>query len=420
MRHSLLIILFGLSFHAFSQDFVVKSFEIEGNKKIKTSLVKRISKVKSGVSLDSITIKNDIRQLIQLPAIANVTYQVKCFDGNACDVIYKIEENFTIIPNINIYTTNEEEFAFRLGLNEFNFLGQGIIIGGFYQDDIYKSYGLGFRAPFLFSNQFGIAVNYQDLTTQEPIFFNSSSSDYKYNNTSFEVLGLYQMNFKNRVELGINYFSESYNYKFGATDATVPQNFKIKKKLFKLIYEYNNLDYNYQYVSGFKSILNFQYVLARSNNDLPAFTIAWNDFSYYKLVGNKGNWANRLRLGLSSNDKSPFAPFSVDNNINIRGVGNTIDRGTGAIVFNTEYRHTFYEKSWFALQGNVFVDAGSWRNPGGELADFLDSQNFRVYPGVGLRFIHKKIFNAIFRIDYGYGITKDATHGLVFGIGQYF
>ena len=41
--------------------------------------------------------------------------------------------------------------------------------------------------------------------------------------------------------------------------------------------------------------------------------------------------------------------------------------------------------------------------------------NVKIYPGLGLRFIHKKIYNAIFRIDYGYGITKDATKGLVFG-----
>jgi hemolysin activation/secretion protein len=101
-------------------------------------------------------------------------------------------------------------------------------------------------------------------------------------------------------------------------------------------------------------------------------------------------------------------------------VGNTIDRGTGSIVLNTEYRYTFYDKAWFALQGNAFIDAGSWRNPGGQLDDFAAASNFRVYPGVGLRFIHKKIFNAIFRIDYGVGVTKNATSGLVFGIGQYF
>ena len=137
-------------------------------------------------------------------------------------------------------------------------------------------------------------------------------------------------------------------------------------------------------------------------------------------MGKNGNWANRLRIGFSSNVDSPFAPFAVDNNLNIRGVGNVIDRGTGAIVLNTEYRHTIYDKKWFVLQGNVFVDGGSWRNPGGDLGDFGDSENLRIYPGVGVRFIHKRIFNTVFRIDYGYGITKDATNGFVFGIGQYF
>ena len=186
-----------------------------------------------------------------------------------------------------------------------------------------------------------------------------------------------------------------------------------------MIYEYNNLDYHYQYVSGFKNLFNFQYVTS-TDIALPEFLIGWNDVSYFMRIGAFGNWASRLRVGFSSNNDTPFAPFSVDNNVNVRGVGNTIDRGTGAIVLNTEYRRTIYEKSWFVLQGNGFIDAGSWRNPGGELGDFTKAENVRVYPGLGLRFIHKKIFNAIFRIDYGVGITKNATSGLVFDIGQYF
>ena len=143
-------------------------------------------------------------------------------------------------------------------------------------------------------------------------------------------------------------------------------------------------------------------------------------FLYFKRAGERGNWANRLRIGLASNPNSPFAPFSVDNNLNVRGVGNTIDRGTGVILVNTEYRYTLFEKESITFQGNGFVDAGTWRNPGGDFSDFGDSQNVRIYPGIGLRFIHKKIFNATFRVDYGFGITKDATNGLVFGIGQYF
>ena len=187
----------------------------------------------------------------------------------------------------------------------------------------------------------------------------------------------------------------------------------------KFIYEYNGLDAYYQYVKGFKSTLNVQYVTA-NDETLPNFIIWWNDFQYFSRVGEKGNWASRLRVGLATNADSPFAPFSVDNNLNVRGVGNTIDRGTGVIVLNTEYRHTFVDNSSYILQGNGFIDAGSWRNPGGDFGDFSANQNMRVYPGLGFRFIHKKIFNATFRVDYGYGITTDSTSGFVFGIGQYF
>ncbi len=397
----------------------VADLKVQGNKKLKTSFIKRLSNIKSGVVLDSIVIEEDIKRLKRLPSVAHAYYQVFYSHDNQYNVFYNIEENFTIIPSANVYTTNDDEFAYRLGLYEFNLFGQNMTFGGFYQKDIYDSYAINFRAPYLFTRQLGVAINYQDLTTQEPVFFNNTTADYKYNNESFEILGLYELNFNNRFEVGVNYFTEDYEYKSGATSPDVPQDLRVHKLLYKVIYEFNNIDYYYQYLEGYRSTLNFQYVTSR-DQVLPDFSIGWNDFSYFKRVGEKGNWASRLRLGLATNNDTPFAPFSVDNNLNIRGVGNTIDRGTGAIVLNTEYRHTLYEKGWFVLQGNAFVDAGSWRNPGGDFGDFGDSQNLRVYPGAGLRFIHKSIFNAVFRIDYGFGVTPDATNGFVFGIGQYF
>lgn len=411
------LIIFTTSF-AFGQNKMVSEIRIQGNKKTKTSAITRLTTIKQGKVLDSIQIEKDIRRLKRLPSIAHAYYEVYEKE-EGYEVIYGIEENFTIIPSANLYTTNNDEFAFRVGLYEFNLLGQNIVLGGLYQNDIYSSYGANLRAPFLFSKKLGIAFNYSNLTTEEPVFLENGTADYKYNNTSYEVLGLCQFNFQNRIELGVNYFNEDYTYKRGATEVGIPQDFDVNKLLYKLIYEYDNLDYDYQYVSGFKSTLNLQYVIS-TENVLPDFLIGWNDLLYYKRIGKKGNWASRLRLGLASNDDSPFAPFAVDNNLNIRGVGNTIDRGTGVIVLNTEYRHTLYEKDWFVLQSNVFVDGGSWRNPGGDFGDFGDSQNFRIYPGIGLRLMHKRIFNAIFRIDYGHGITDEATKGFVFGIGQYF
>ncbi|WP_299213210.1 outer membrane protein assembly factor [uncultured Dokdonia sp.] len=422
MLNNSVLVLFILCFsiHGFSQEsYIIADVKVQGNKRLKSSFVKLISDAKGGKILDSIVLEQDIIRLKRLPAVSHAYYQVFHSNDHQYNVFYNIEENFTINPQLNIYTTNNDEFAYRAGLYEFNALGRNIAFGGFYQRDIFDSFGINLRAPFVFNNKIGIALNFQSLTTQEPVFLEEGIADYKYNNTSFEILGLYAFNFRHRIETGVTIFSEDYEYLSGATSDAVPQELVVDKLLFKSVYEYDTLDYYYQYIHGFKSTFNIQYVIA-SNETLPDFLIWWNDFQYFLRVGEKGNWANRLRLGLATNADSPFAPFSVDNNLNVRGVGNTIDRGTGVIVLNTEYRYTLVDKSWFTIQGNVFIDAGSWRNPGGDLGDFGDDQNIRVYPGLGMRFIHKKIFNATFRVDYGYGITPSATSGFVFGIGQYF
>ncbi|MDC8002965.1 outer membrane protein assembly factor [Aureisphaera galaxeae] len=417
MKKLTLLLLLLISGSGMAQE--ISELVIQDNKKTRESFIKRLVKVKEGMPLDSLKAEADIARLKRLPGIAHAYYQVYPNEDGTYKLVYGVEENFTIIPSAQVYTTNDDEFAYRLGLYEFNGLGRNITFGGFFQRDIYNSFGINFKAPYLFTNKLGLALNYQDLTTQEPVFFNNTSADYKYNNRSMEALLLYELTFNHWFEGGINYFTETYEYKSGATDPAVPQNLEVKKLLYKFLYQYNKVDVYYQYVDGFKSTLNFQYVTS-TDDTLPEFLIWWNDFIYYKRIGERGNWASRLRIGLASNDESPFAPFSVDNNLNIRGVGNTIDRGTGAIVLNTEYRHTIYEKNWFVLQGNAFIDAGSWRNPGGDFGDFSDSQNLRVYPGLGVRFIHKRIFNTVFRIDYGHGITDDATRGFVFGVGQYF
>ena len=411
-----LIFFFGFGQLLFCQEIVKISFQ--ENYKTKSSFLEKYIDVEKGEQLDSLKLANDIVKLKRLPATSHAYYQVKKAE-NGVQVVYGVQENFTIIPEINFYTTNDGELAFRTGVYDYNFLGRNITFGGVYQYDIFNSYGVNFRAPQLLSKKLGLSLNYSNLSTQEPVFLDSGTADYKYNNTSYEVLGLYQFNLQNRIELGGSFFTEDYQYIEGATDDNVPQDFKVDKNLFKLIYEFNKLNYYYQYVSGFKSLLNVQYVVS-ADNVLPTFIIFFNDFFYFKRIGKKGNFANRLRLGLATNDDSPFAPFAVDNNLNIRGVGNTIDRGTGVAVLNSEYRYTVIDKKWFTFQTNIFVDAGSWRNPGGDFGDFGESQNFRVYPGAGIRFIHKRIFNAVFRIDYGYGITEDSTNGFVFGVGQYF
>ncbi|WP_133674468.1 POTRA domain-containing protein [Maribacter caenipelagi] len=401
------------------QDVRVAEVNFEGANRTKISFIKNLVNLEEGMVLDSVLMNRDILRLKRLPSISHAYYKVSSMPNETCEVKYVIEENFTLIPFANLFSSSNDNFAFRIGLQEFNSFGRNITLGAFYQYDNYSSFGLSVRAPYLFSNKLGLALNYNDFTTLEPVFFQDDTADYKYSNTGFELLGLYELNFKNRMELGFSFFTEDYQYIEGATSAGVPLSLNVDKHLFKFIYDFNSLDYFYHYLEGFRSQLNLQYV-GSTNSNLPEFLIGFNDFTYFKRIGDRGNWANRLRLGLASNVDSPFAPFTVDNNLNIRGVGNTIDRGTGMVVLNTEYRQTLIDKNKFVLQGNVFVDGGTWRNPAGGFDDLLKSENLRIYPGVGLRFLHKRIFNAIFRIDYGYGITKDGDNGIVFGIGQYF
>jgi len=422
MKHrlvfQLLVVFFFTEIHGQS---LVGRVEFKGNEKTRTSVLEKVVRSKEGMSLDSVLLRQDVAQLIRMPSVSHATYKVnESQDGEFWVVSFEIEENFTLIPFASIYTTNQDEFAYRVGLQEFNAFGRNITIGGFYQKDIFDSYSIHLRHPMLFGPRVGLALNYQNLTTQEPVFLENGTAQYRYNNESIEVLSLFQLYPGHRLELGLNFFTEDYSYLSGATAIDVPDALRVDKYLVKTIYNYDGINYDYQYLQGFRNTLNIQYVKSADESQLPEFVIGFVDLSYFKRVGQYGNWANRLRLGLASNIDTPFAPFAVDNNLNIRGVGNTIDRGTAAIVLNTEYRHTLVDKDWFVLQGNVFVDGGSWRNPGGDFSDFGKSQNIRIYPGVGLRFIHKYIFNAIFRIDYGYGVTPNSSQGIVFGIGQYF
>ena len=154
---------------------------------------------------------------------------------------------------------------------------------------------------------------------------------------------MYELNFKNSFQLGVNFFNEKYNFLSGFDSDLVPHELDLKKTLFKVVYTYDNLDYFYHFIDGFKSEFYGQLVTTMGSMQKD-FLIAWNDFYFYKRINKKGNWANKLRIGLASNEKTPFAPFALDNNVNIRGVGFLVDRGSGSIVLNTEYRHTLYEK----------------------------------------------------------------------------
>lgn len=421
--------LFALSFVVvslvFSQEKKTISLEFEGLNRTKESFLRRLLKVKPGNTYDTLLVKKDLERLNRLPGIANAKDSV-VFKKDGVKVFYIVEENFTIIPGLRIATANDGSFAYRLSVFEFNLLGNNQLLGGYYERNVFDSYGFFWEHPFLFSDKAGVGFNYQDITREEPIFFDEGTKEYRFNSRQIEGQLILSPDFNNEIELGALFVKERYTFEGDDPIPDTPLELEANKIFYRAAYRYIDFDIDYQYFDGFQSEFTGQYIQQLSG-DAPGqeflgnFLSLRNDFIYYKKLGTKGNWANRLRLAAAiGNEDSPFAPFTLDNQLNIRGVGNVVDRGTGAIVLNTEYRHTLYEKGWFVVQSNVFLDAGAWRNPGEPFSQLFDGSNTRFYPGAGFRLIHKRIFNAVFRLDYGFGIGANTTNGIVFGIGQYF
>jgi len=264
------------------------------------------------------------------------------------------------------------------------------------------------------------AVITYDNVSREPIFFNNQVTNYKRAIPSAEVYVLYEKDFHNKFELGLRYSQEDYEYLDGTVIDELPQQLDANKWTVLSEYELNHLVIDYQYVSGYRNLFVGQYVFGGTGllNDA---LIVRNDTEYFKKIGKRGNLASRLRLGFASFNDTPFTPFVVDNQFNIRGAGNVVGRQTAELILNTEYRHTLIEKDWFVLQSNTFIDAGAKRLPENSISSIFDEDSTNVYGGVGIRFIHKRIFNAVIRLDYGVRLVgTQNSSGIVFGIGQYF
>ncbi|WP_438969428.1 POTRA domain-containing protein [Nonlabens sp.] len=416
----LLIMVLFITNSLLAQNIIIKNIQFEGLKRTKESFLRRLVKVKPLSAYNIEQIETDVERLNRLPGIAKAVYQLDKTNPAAYILTYEVVENFTIIPGVRVSQANDDSFAFRLSVFEFNFLGQNQIIGGFYGRNVFDSFGGYWEAPYLFSNKLGIGVNYIKNVTREPIFFpDDNTVNYKLDNLSTEIYALYELDFHNNFQLGIKYVDQEYSFIDGLATTDVPDKLSAQKWSILTEYENNHLVVDYQYVYGYRNFTNVE-LITGGEGLLDDELIAQTDFQYFKKIGNKGNWASRLKLSYATFNDSRFAPFALDNQLNIRGAGNSAGRGTAEITLNTEYRHTLYEKDWFVLQSNTFLDTGTRRNPTGDLNDLVSNSTLKVNPGLGIRFIHKRIFNAVIRFDYGFGIGNNATNGFVFGIGQYF
>ena len=376
-------------------------------------------KVGDPVSIDQI--KKNLQELINFPGIGSGDYQVDTI-RNQLSLSYKLNEIRTFLPILN-FGGIKGNVWYQLGFKDINWLGRGNQLTAFYQNSDGRHSGqLYYRVPKILNSKWGYSLSLSRWASEEPLYFPDGVSvqyNYDFNNVGFT--GIYGFDVNRRIEFGASYFVEKYNKLneiIGGEILPGPDFLSQDKVLARLNYAEDFIDYFSFQQEGIAWQGLYQYVHTLKEDF--AFNSLILQARYYKMFERKFNLAIRSRFGISTNNESPFAPFVVDSHVNLRGVGNRIDRGTAQLILNVELRRTLHDKGSWASQLVVFTDAGSWRTPGGSFKEIFESEQFRQFVGGGFRLVYKKIYGAVLRVDFGVDIYNTKENGLVIGFGQYY
>lgn len=400
-----------------AQGLSLRSVEVEGLERTHRGFFDGIAGARPGDTVSYEALEEMRRWLVLQPAFNAVAYQLDTTSAGV-HLRWETDEAKTVLPYVGLWSSDDITTVIG-GLSEFNFLGRGISVGAYYQYNLRHSLGLFYRHPFLVG-KFGAELSYTLWNSYEPLYKGPATAWYDYSNSSLNATAFFTPTRRQEYQAGVSLFQEAYRLGTVADEdrPLFPSELDIGKLGIRLNHFYRGAVPHYFYWSGLSVDTYTQVVLDELGSD--PFYIIRQAWKYYRRTGKRGNWALRFIWGLSTNVNTPFAPFALDNHISVRGVGDRIDRGTGMLTLNTEYRHTLVETEQIGVQAVGFLDAGSWRLPGGTFGDFADPDVIRVHGGVGGRFILKQFYNTVFSVDYGHSLRGTGLGGFVLGLGQYF
>ncbi len=417
-RYHLFLQMFCLLYVVNATGQIIDTVIFQGLSRTDEDYLRRFLQHVEGSHFEEKGVQRDEQVLRNLYPVAEVQFYVDSSD--AFTLVYEIDEAMTLFPIVGIGAVRDNAW-FQLGIKDIHSGGKGIEWSAVYGNiDRRSNLYLSFKNLHPGGSRLGFSINPVKWASTEPLYFDEGQVTYDYDISYLGISGIYEIKVNQYLEIATAYFREKY---VKARDQILvhppgPESLKEYKSLYKILHSIDRKNYESFYVSGFDIRSTWQTV--HTWNNTHWFHIILNDLVWFTRWRRSGNLGFRLRMGLSTNDVTPFAPFVIDSRVNIRGSGNRIDRGTGQLILNTEYRHTLFDAGYFAGQMVAFSDMGTWRNPGGQLSDFTDPENFRHFMGLGVRVLYKRAFNAVLRLDYGVDIYDHRQRGFVFGFGQYF
>ncbi|MEL6656690.1 MAG: BamA/TamA family outer membrane protein [Bacteroidota bacterium] len=394
---------------------VIRDVTFGGLKRTQPFTLHRLLDQQPGDTLQIQRVENDLRALSNRNGIISATYLIDTLPDGV-RINYVLQEGVSRYP-VALLGGLRDNFWWELGYQDDNWQGRGNTFTALARQIDGRLGGrLNFRQDYWRRHQWGFGFQLERYASQEPLYFGSQQVDYLYDNHNAGANWRYHFDPETDLELGFTYFVEDYE-KVDLEQVPGPTQRTERKQLARIAYQRRRLLYDLLQPSGNDLRLSGEFVFQRNTTPFYLFRAV---FRRYRPVGKKGLLATRVNLGYAANNDTPFAPFVVDSRVNIRGSGNRVDRGTAMVILNVEYRHLIWQNPWIAVQGVVFSDVGSWRNPGGQISDVIRGENVKYFSGLGLRLISDKARQAVLRIDYGYGLQPLGRRGIVMGLGQYF
>lgn len=401
-----------------SQTLVV---EFEGNERTKSDFLIQVLGCDS-LNFDAGDFEAGLRRLKNLAVLVDANATLTSTDTVVTAVV-RVEEAAVVWPIFSFGGVVDNRW-FMAGVSDYNTGGRAIQSTAFYRniDGEHNAY-LSVDVPLVRQTRLGYGVEIQRYAAIEPLFFSAGAAGvpYRYANFTLAPRLSYAFDFQHRLVLGLSYLRERYERLSAVSDMGnqgLIANAIKNKYLFQATHTLNRVNVFAEQREGWSISQQFHLINDLGERSNP-FTMYWIEGSYFARF-KKWNLALRGRLGVSDNEVNPFAPFVLDSQLNIRGAGNRVDRGTATAVMNAEVRCTVLRGKRLGMQAIAFSDLGNWRKPGGELDELISTQNVKHFTGLGLRLFYTRSQLAILRVDYGVNSMNRAERGLVIGLGQFF
>ena len=394
----------------------IDTIRFEGLTRTKESYLRKIILCEEGQELDAALLEKDVLLLRNLNLFFNVEARAEEKNEEGVAVVFTILEAKYLYPVIWM-SGFKDQVKLILGFNQINFLGRAQSIGATYQYYDRHSLYVFWKANRHGNRRTGHEIALQKYSTIEPLYFEDTVSYFNFDNYSVLAGGHIWLTRYLNAGLGGKYMYEEYAQRDDAYDVG-SKGFAFNKYQVHTSLQYDKVDNIYEKLDGLRTGLYGEFIYTEGFPEATFMKLVANA-TWYKEIGERGNLAVRGQFGLATNHNSPFSPFVLDGILNVRGIGNRVERGTGEIVVNAEYRCTFWNRRVFSMQGALFTDYGTLRSPGEKLDSFFKREQ-HIYTGGGIRFNLKVWYKTSIRLDYSVNPFDPTSHGLTFGFGQFF